>query len=57
MPHPRTRQGGELIPIDPRIVSTAQQQAREVTRGQGAGALSWPGLLRRLDRQMPGYDS
>jgi ribulose-5-phosphate 4-epimerase/fuculose-1-phosphate aldolase len=42
--------GGALIPIDPRIIDGAQQQAMEVTRGQGAGALAWPGLLRRLDR-------
>lgn len=47
--------GGELIPIDPAIIATAQAQARQVTRGQGAGALTWPGLLRRLDRINPGY--
>ncbi len=47
--------GGELIPIDPAIIGTAQAQARQVTRGQGAGALTWPGLLRRLDRINPGY--
>lgn len=47
--------GGELIPIDPAIIGTAQAQARQVTRGQGAGALTWPGLLRRLDRISPGY--
>ena len=23
----------------------------------GMATLSWPGLLRRLDRRMPGYDS
>jgi hypothetical protein len=27
---------------------------RQVTRGAGA-SLAWPGLLRRLDRQNPGY--
>jgi len=47
--------GGELTRVDPRIIATAQEQARVATRGQGSGALSWPGLLRRLDRQMPGY--
>ncbi len=31
------------------------EKARQVTRGQGAGALTWPGLLRRLDRINPGY--
>ena len=45
----------ELISIDPRIIAGAQAQARQVTRGVGPGALSWPGLLRRLDRIDPGY--
>jgi ribulose-5-phosphate 4-epimerase/fuculose-1-phosphate aldolase len=49
--------GGELIHVDPRIIAGAQQQAREVTRGVGAGALTWPGLLRRLDRTDPSYRS
>jgi ribulose-5-phosphate 4-epimerase/fuculose-1-phosphate aldolase len=47
--------GGELIPIDSRIIAGAQQQARQATRGLGGGALTWPGLLRRLDRADPGY--
>jgi ribulose-5-phosphate 4-epimerase/fuculose-1-phosphate aldolase len=46
--------GGELVPIDPRIIGTAQAQAKQVTRGAG-GALAWPGLLRRLDRLDPSY--
>jgi ribulose-5-phosphate 4-epimerase/fuculose-1-phosphate aldolase len=49
--------GGPLVHVDPRIIASAQQQAAQVTRGQGGGALSWPGLLRRLDRSNPGYDS
>jgi len=40
----------ELITVDPRIIAGAQQQARQVTRGMGGGALNWPGLLRRLER-------
>ena len=48
--------GGELVAIDPRIIATARQQAREVTKGLGAG-LTWPGLLRRLERRQPGFDS
>ena len=48
--------GGELISVDPRIVATARQQAAAVTQGLGA-QLTWPGLLRRLDRRLPGYDS
>jgi ribulose-5-phosphate 4-epimerase/fuculose-1-phosphate aldolase len=48
--------GGELIPIHPEIVATARQQAAAVTKGLGAG-LVWPGLLRRLERSLPGYDA
>ena len=48
--------GGELLAIDPAIVATAQQQAAQATRGLGA-QLAWPGLLRRLDRRLPGYDA
>lgn len=46
--------GGELIPVDPRIVAGAQSQAKQVTRGAG-GALAWPALLRRLDRVDASY--
>jgi ribulose-5-phosphate 4-epimerase/fuculose-1-phosphate aldolase len=46
--------GGELIPVDPRIVAGVKAAVREVTRSLG-GALAWPGLLRRLDRVNPGY--
>jgi ribulose-5-phosphate 4-epimerase/fuculose-1-phosphate aldolase len=47
----------ELTEVDPRIIAGAREQARQVTRGVGGGALAWPGLLRRLDRTLPGYDS
>ena len=46
--------GGELIPIDPRIIAGATQQAKVATR-QAGGGLAWPGLLRKLDRVNPGY--
>jgi ribulose-5-phosphate 4-epimerase/fuculose-1-phosphate aldolase len=42
--------GGELIQIDPKIIAAAGHMSRTVTRGAGGGALTWPGLLRRLDR-------
>ena len=45
---------GELTEVHGDIVKTAGEQSRAVTRG-GAGALIWPGLLRRLDRLDPGY--
>ncbi len=37
----------------------AQETVRgQVTRGPGAtGGLAWPGLLRRLDKESPGYDA
>jgi ribulose-5-phosphate 4-epimerase/fuculose-1-phosphate aldolase len=47
--------GGELIPIDPRIVAGAAEAGRVGTRGMGAGALCWPGLLRKLDRIDPSF--
>jgi ribulose-5-phosphate 4-epimerase/fuculose-1-phosphate aldolase len=48
--------GAPVVEIAPEIIASAGQQAMEATRGQGA-ALVWPGLLRRLDRKLPGYDS
>jgi len=48
--------GGELVQVDPRIIAGARQQAATVTKGLGA-QLVWPGLLRRLDRRLPGYDA
>jgi ribulose-5-phosphate 4-epimerase/fuculose-1-phosphate aldolase len=48
--------GGALTSIAPDIIATARQQAAQVTKGLG-GQLAWPGLLRRLDRQLPGYDA
>ena len=47
--------GGELIRLSPALVANAQAQFRQVTRGAG-GTLAWPALLRRLDRENPGYD-
>ncbi len=46
--------GGELIPIDPQIIATAQQQAETLTNNQSA-ALAWPALLRKLERIDPSY--
>jgi len=47
--------GSELSLVDPRIIAGAQQQARQATNGAGGGALTWPGLLRRLDRADPSF--
>lgn len=51
----RAQAGGELITVNPDIIRTAREQSAVATKGQGA-SLTWPGLLRRLDRQLPGYD-
>jgi ribulose-5-phosphate 4-epimerase/fuculose-1-phosphate aldolase len=47
--------GGELVPVDPAIVKGAAQAAKTATLGQGAGALAWPALLRKLDRMDASY--
>ncbi len=46
--------GGELISVPQPIVDGIQAQAEQVTKGLG-GSLVWPGLRRRLDRELPGY--
>ena len=52
----RAMSGGvPLTKIEPRIIATAQEQARVATRGAGGGALTWPALMRRLDRLDPSY--
>ena len=47
--------GTALIHVDPQLIATAAEQARQATRGGGGGALTWPGLLRRLDRADASY--
>jgi ribulose-5-phosphate 4-epimerase/fuculose-1-phosphate aldolase len=46
--------GGPLRRIGQPIVDGAQAQWEQVTRGAGGG-LAWPALLRKLDRESPGY--
>ncbi|MEM6819725.1 MAG: class II aldolase/adducin family protein [Pseudomonadota bacterium] len=46
--------GGALIRIPEQILAGAAEQRRVVTKGLGAD-LVWPGLLRKLDRNNPGY--
>ena len=48
--------GGELVHFDPAILDGIAQVMKTVTTGQGPGALAWPALMRRLDRERPGYD-
>jgi ribulose-5-phosphate 4-epimerase/fuculose-1-phosphate aldolase len=47
--------GGELIPVDQKIIASIQVEAKKATAGIGLGPLIWPGLLRRLDRSDPSY--
>ena len=49
--------GGDLVTVDQRIIDGAAQAVQQVTGGRGPGALAWPGLMRRLDRHLPGYDA
>jgi ribulose-5-phosphate 4-epimerase/fuculose-1-phosphate aldolase len=46
--------GGELVRIPGPIIRLVESQVKAVTVGQGA-ALTWPGLLRKLDRLDPSY--
>jgi ribulose-5-phosphate 4-epimerase/fuculose-1-phosphate aldolase len=48
--------GGELLAVDPKIISNVGPMLRAATRGSG-GALVWPGLLRKLDRIDPSFRS
>lgn len=43
-----------LRPISPTIIDGAKEAAKIATNGM-LGELAWPGLLRKLDRQNPGY--
>lgn len=46
--------GGELVRVQPEILAGVKSMVQLVLRGMGS-ALAWPGLLRKLDRQNPGY--
>ncbi|MDD2545798.1 MAG: class II aldolase/adducin family protein [Burkholderiaceae bacterium] len=46
--------GGALIPIPDSILDGAADASRKQTAGQGGGFV-WPALLRKVQREMPGY--
>ena len=46
--------GAELVNVPDPILHLVELQVKAVTVGQGA-ALTWPGLLRKLDRTDPSY--
>lgn len=47
--------GSTLRTLPQSMIDNIREQFRMVTNNSGA-ALAWPGLLRKLDRQCPGYD-
>ena len=56
MIHVRAQSGGsELIPIPQPVLDGIRTAANKVTGGVGPGALAWPALLRKLDRQDPSF--
>lgn len=48
--------GGELVQVNPAIVSGVAQAMRVQTGGLG-GAFVWPSLLRKVARSSPGFDA
>jgi ribulose-5-phosphate 4-epimerase/fuculose-1-phosphate aldolase len=48
--------GAELIELPQAMIELNREQSKAAMRGQGSN-LVWPGLLRRLDRHNPGYDT
>lgn len=48
--------GGELTTIPQSILDGAIESMRQVTKGAGAN-LAWPALLRKAQRDSPGFDS
>jgi ribulose-5-phosphate 4-epimerase/fuculose-1-phosphate aldolase len=46
--------GGELVHVDPRILTGMEKVMKTVTAGQGAN-IAWPALLRKLDKLDPSY--
>ena len=47
--------GGEVILIGPAPMEANKNAMKMATAGQSAANLAWPALLRKLDRQNPGY--
>ena len=47
--------GGELVSIDPRIIAGSMAMRKNASQGVGPGSLTWPALLRKLDRLDPSF--
>lgn len=50
----QAQSGGVLIEVNPKIIAGVKANVMAVTKGMG-GALAWPALLRKLDRESPNY--
>ncbi len=48
--------GSRLTQVPQEIIDGIMAQSLQVSKGLGS-SLSWPGLLRRLDRHYPGYEA
>lgn len=48
--------GAPLVLVDPKIIAGVKANIALVMRGMG-GSLAWPGLLRKLDKMNPGYQT
>ena len=48
--------GGEVVSVNPKIVSGVAEAMRVQTGGLG-GAFVWPSLIRKAQRSSPGYDA
>jgi len=46
----QSKAGGELILIPKRVLDGMQVAVNKATLGASPGALTWPALLRKLDR-------
>lgn len=46
--------GGELVQVNPKILEGLATVMKTVTAGMGSN-IAWPALLRKLDRENPGY--
>lgn len=51
----RAQAGGELLHIPRKYIDAAPDLAEAQTLSRGAGAMVWPGLIRRLERTDPSY--
>ncbi len=49
--------GAALQLVDPRVLAGVRENMRIVLSEGGAGQLVWPALMRKLQRNQPGYDA